>query len=459
MLGERQRKGSGVVIDLTQRPGVVKLAVGVDAGSTETRVALADYSDVSVFRSGTDMNRVLSILTQTYKVPSSYANVNDAKEIAPVSPNLEDNYDSTIVMLSNGAEKPLLSKHRVIRGRKINDAMGAVVRYLDSSTNKSDNIIFYTNIIDGIGYAILQKFNGNIPQKVEVHLSLSVRPKELNNLCRKKMTDNLVGSFMFIWGGINIEIKIKHIDFTTEPEAQIQGTTTVYDIRSAVGDNPEHYQKMADSLYDSNCYIHIEGGGSSIGVEVIKNGDIIDAASQTFPLGGNYLAQMFIDRYREHTGRAVTKEAANKAIVECVLRDGKNLQDVGELVAECKNQVGMDILERVRHEVIDLMSELILSDVEFITLGGRLFASDEVGTTIGEYFEQYLHQISPNTEVYNLSENFIAQGNLINCVNDESFDYFINKSDKQQAESFPTKQGTDSGSQVPDEKQDDVSVD
>ena len=422
MIGKRVKKGSGVVISDVQCDRTVTVVAGVDAGSTETRVCLADYNDMGMFGDNSRVSEALENLLVTYKIPSTYAIVEDAREIPPVSDSLEDNYDSGVILINNGAEKPLLSKHRVLRGRKIQDATGLVSRYLDSSTNKTDNIIFYMNIIDALGYAIMQKYNGCIPKTVDVNMVLSVRPKELTAICKKKMVDNLVGSFMFIWGprAVGLTINIKTLDFTTEPEAEITGTTTVCDLRSAAGIEPAKNTELADRLSNSECFVHIEGGGSSIGVEVLREGQIIDACSSTFQLGGNYLAQVFIDRIRDTQGRTITKEAANKAIITCLLRDGRGCIDVGEAVAQCKNRVGLDILERLRHEVIDLMSDLTLNDVEFISLGGRLFLPDECGNTIGEYFSEYVHQISPNTEVLILPENLIAQGNLVIGLNSDA---------------------------------------
>ena len=420
MLGEnRQKRGSGLVIAENTSSESIVLLAGVDAGSTETRVSLADWKDAAIFGDSSKSQEALDILLRDFRIPSTYANVDDAREITPVSDNLEDNYDSNLTLIRNNAEKSMIGRCRVLRGRKTQDAMGLVSRYLDSSTNKTDNPIFYVNILDGLGYAILQKYNGAIPKEVDIYLTLSVRPKELTSICRKKMTENLVGTFMFIWKSVNVQLNIKDLAFTTEPEAQIGGTTTVYDLRADSGIDAVHYSAMADQLYDSHCYVHIEGGGSSIGVEVVRNGSLIDACSSTFPLGGNYMAQMFIDRYREQNGRTITKEAAGSALITCILREGRSSIDVSELVAQCKNQVGMDILERLRHEVVDTMSDLMLQDVEFITLGGRLFLPDAAGTTVGEYFGEYVHQLSPNTDVHILAENFIAQGNLVNAMNSD----------------------------------------
>lgn len=419
MIGEhRTKKGSGIVIDMgTNRPSSVSLVAGIDAGSTETRVCLAEMADARIFSDESRIKDALEVLGKTYVTPSTYAMTADNREILPVDDQLENNLDSIIMMVHVAAERPMLTRHRILRGRKTRDAMGIVARYLDSSTNKSDNTVFYTNIIDGLGYAIMQKYNGAVPQEVQLHLTLSVRPKELSSICRKKMLDNLVGQYVFAWKSNSIKLNILGVEFSTEPEAQVFGTSTVCDLKYANNEG-DKYKALADKLWDAGTYIHIEGGGSSIGVEVVRGGQLVTSCSATFQLGGNYMQQMFVDRVIEHMGRTPTSDAAAEALQTTLLRDGREVIDVDSIVADCKNQVAADIVERLRHAVIDLNHWLSLQDVGFISLGGRLFRPDAKGNTITEYLQEYIHQMSPNTEIIVLEDNYIPQGNLVMAVND-----------------------------------------
>lgn len=431
MIGDsRIKKGSGIVIKAgVARPTSINMVAGIDAGSTETRVCLADARDAQMFSDESRMTDTLKALGKVYIIPSTYAMTGDNREILPATDNLEDNYDSIIMTVHVGAERPMLTRHRILRGRKSSDASGLVARYLDSSTNKSDNPIFYMNIIDALGYAILQKCNGAVPSEVRLQLSLSVRPKELTSQCRKKMLDNLVGQFIFAWKDISLKLNIEGVDFSTEPEAQVFGTTTMCDMKYACNPQGETASKaLADQLCDSSTYIHIEGGGSSIGVEVVREGKLVASCSSTFQLGGNYLTQIFVDRLREVLGRTPTLEAAADALQTTLLRDGREAIDVDSIAADCKNQVAMDIVERLRHDVIDLNRNLTLQDVEFISLGGRLFRPDEHGNTISEYLKEYIHQMSPNTEVIVLQDNCIPQGNLVMAVNAAIGDGFLDTS-------------------------------
>ena len=416
---DKNKRGSGIIINDTMSPSSasVELVVGVDAGSTETRVCIADAKDsVMLLGETSDPTKVYDKLrTEVYIIPSTFAIVGDEREIKPNSDNLEDNYDSHIIRVSSGAVSPLVGSDRIVRGQKIADTSGLVLRYLDSSTNKMDNNIFYINVFDGIGYALLQKYSGRIPGRVSIHLVISVRPKELNSYCQDRMNQNFIGDYIFRWKTVTINMAVTDTIYTTEPEAQITGTTAIMDLAASLGD--ETAEKLSEKFNESDSYIHIEGGGSSIGVEVVKNGNIVDACSSTFQLGGNYLTRVILDRLREVKGRVVSEESARSAIQTCLLRNGREREDISEILSSCKNQVGLDILEKLRHAVIDITPDLSLLDMDFVTLGGRLFRSDDSGCSIGTYFAEYLAQISPNTEVIVLADNYIPQGNLVIGIN------------------------------------------
>ena len=421
----KNKRGSGIIIDpISESYGHdgLELVAGIDAGSTQTRVALADHRDAAQLMQGLPtLEAYARLRDQVYVIPSTYAVVYDEREIRPNSDNLEDNFDSRIIRIRSAATKPLVGSERIVRGRKITDSSGLVARYLDSSSNKMDNPIFYLNVLDGLGYAIMQKYNGAIPEKVRVHLVLSVRPKELNAHCQERMNTNLVGEFVFRWQNLTINIEIVDATYTTEPEAQITGTSAIMDLAAELNGD-DRSMELSKKFAESDSYIHIEGGGSSIGVEVIKNGNIVSACSSTFQLGGNYLIKILTDRLRESKGRIVSEESVKAAIASCLLKNGREREDISEVVASCKNQVGLDIVERVRHDVIDRDHDLAMTDMDFITLGGRLFRTDMAGTSVGHYIAEYISQMSPNTEVIILEDNYIPQGNLVLGLNEHELD-------------------------------------
>lgn len=415
---DKNKNGSGVIIDTKRGEDILDVVVGVDAGSTQTRVYIADKVDTAWFMRNSMSEDILRHLREDfYVIPSTFATVSDEREIQPRSDNLEDNYDSHIIRVKTSAVKPIVGRERIVRGRKILDAAGLVEMNLDSSTNKMDNSIFYLNVLDGIGYGLIQRYDGNIPRTVNVYLVLSVRPKEMSMPCQEKMNDNFIGEFIFQWGGIDINLHIKKTLYTTEPEAQMSGTSAISAVSAELGNDSE-LAGLSQKLDQCELYMHIEGGGSSIGVEVMRDGKIMDACSSTFSVGGNYLTRVLMGRLREVKGRMISEDAARSALITCLLRNGREREDVTEIVAAAKRQVALDILERVRHNVIDLMSDCVLTDFELVTLGGRLFKEDEQGNSIGVAFAELLAQASPYTEVVILKDNYIPQGNMIIGINE-----------------------------------------
>ena len=418
MLITDKNKGSGIVINSKQSHSVtpVDLWVGIDAGSTQTRVCIADLSERAVLTAENAPHRVLEKLENCmYVIPSTYAVVPDEREIRPMSENIEDNYDSHIIRVRTKAVEPMVNNDRIVRGRKITDASGLVPRFFDSSSNKMENSIFYTNVIDSIGYAILQKYSGKIPEAVRIHMVLSVRPQELETICIEKMDSNFIGEFVFRWGDVNIRMHFVRTIYTTEPEAQLNGYTAIMNLRAAAL-NDEDCLEMAEKLNNGDTFIHIEGGGSSIGVEVNKDGELRGACSTTFQLGGNYLIRVIRNRLRSIKGRNISEDSVQNAIQSCVLKNGREREDISSVIADCKNDVGLQIFEQLRHDVIDTQGDIYLTDMDFITLGGRLFREDDCGNSIAYYFGEYVKQVSPNTEIIVLKDNYIPQGNLVKAV-------------------------------------------
>lgn len=409
----------GVVITTdAKRCDRAEFVAGVDAGSTQTRVCLASSSDAMLYRTEdrSKFKQVRETLHTQYILPSTYANVADEKEIAPHSALLSDNLDSRLLRVQTASKDPIFTTLRVIRGPKIRDTAGAVPRYLDSSTQKVDNPIFYVNVLDGLGYAVLQRtYLDAIPRDVYLRLIVSVRPKEMSTIAKEKLTSNLKGEFIFCWKDIKFTMHITSIDFTTEPEAQIEGTTAMYSLSDLSAED----SKVYDQLANGQSYIAIEGGGSSIGVEVIRDGAIIEQCSSTFPLGGNYLVRQVIDLVREHSGRTPSEASVQEAIKTGLLRNGVNQEDISGIIMAAKDQVALDIIERVRHQVIDVTSDLTMNDMEFIVISGRLFAYDGYGGSIAQPMERYVSQLSPHTALVHLQDNYIPEGNLLIGLNEE----------------------------------------
>lgn len=406
----------------------LKIVAGVDAGSTGTRVALIDMQDYERLGLEDVDYEAVELFAASSVIPSSFALLDDERELLPKSGALQYNYDSHINLVKCASAEPYIKRVRVIRGQKIKDAAGAVIRFMDSGTPKTKNIVFYINVLDALGYSILRKYSGNIPKSVDVALGISVRPNELGTVYQSILLNNLKGTYTFAWKDIKFDIFVSDVIATTEPEAQIEGSATMYSLMSDVFSNREpnksqEYAKIADMLVEPSNYIHIEGGGSSVGVEVVKANEdgelmVMSACSRTFNIGGNFLMRTAKDQIRDTMGRTPSDASAEDAIKTALLKNGRNTDDVTPLIKATKQKVAEAIFEKFKHEVIDVNADIDLSDMDFIAMAGNLFSKGECNISIVDYFRKLVKQVSPNTLVLNLPENFIPQGNALRVLRD-----------------------------------------
>lgn len=434
MFTKTKRKQYEIINEVQGSRENLKLVAGVDAGSTGTRVALIDADDYNALQADELNKEAIMNFSHSMTIPSTFAVLDDERELLPKSEALVDNYDSHITLVRCTATEPYIRRVRVIRAQKIKDAAGAVPRFMDSSTPKTKNYVFYVNVIDALGYAILRKYSGDIPKSVDIVLGVSVRPNELGSIYQKILMSNLRGTYTFLWKNIKFDITISAVFATTEPEAQIEGSTSLYELQSmlmeeeaiaendtAVLEKSVKYKELAHMLLEPSSYIHIEGGGSSIGVEVVKaneDGDmtVMSACSRAFNIGGNFLMRTAKDQIRETYGRTASDESTEAALKTGLLKNGRNMDDVIGVIKTTKKKVAEAIFEKFTHEVIDVNADLVLSDIDFIAMAGELFSEGECGVSIVDYFAELVKTVSPNTIVIRLPENFIPQGNALRIL-------------------------------------------
>lgn len=433
MFEKTKRKQYEVIDEIQSGVEHLKLVAGVDAGSTGTRVALIDYDDYCALQAENPDHESVMKFSKSLSIPSTFAVLEDERELLPKSEALVDNFDSHITLVKCDATDPYIRRVRVIRGQKIKDAAGAVPRFMDSGTPKTKNYVFYVNVLDALGYAIMRKYSGKIPKSVDVVLGVSVRPNELGSIYQNILVSNLKGTYTFLWKNIKFDIIISSVFTSTEPEAQIEGSV-LYDLQSSILyeesleendqkklDKSAEYGKLSELLSSPSSYIHIEGGGSSIGVEVVKTNDdgdmtVMSACSRSFNIGGNFLMRTAKDQIRDTLGRTASDESTENALKTGLLKNGRNTDDIAGIIKATKKKVAEAIFEKFTHEVIDVNADLVLSDIDFIAMAGELFAEGECNISIVDYFADLVHTASPNTMVIRLPENYIPQGNALRIL-------------------------------------------
>lgn len=369
------------VYNFKNKPGRKEVVIaGIDGGSTQTRVLL-------ITKEGFDSEKV-------YTIPSNHGILADDRTVIPKSGKLYDRLDSYLID-ERDMQSTMFTKHRVLRGTKLKDTNLGEKR-IDSTTQKISNVSFYDNIIDAIGYSLAMEYDSEIPEEVEFYAGIALPPDDIssekNTHAFKK---NLIGDFKWSHkeSGVVIKIKIKAVEVSTEPEACVKAFYASQDC-----DVPE-------------LCLHVNGGGRSIGVELLENGDAIASASRTLAYGGTQLLDKLGNNYiQEHGGRIPTYAALSRAIKTGMMKDGASLIDVADLVKTTKDQFAEDIMSDIMAQVFDQQTRITLTDIEEITVSGRLFAKGDYDYSIAEKLKQLFAKESPNTNFVMLSDNLIPLG-------------------------------------------------
>lgn len=363
-------------VDKTKR-----LLVGVDAGSTQTRVLLID-----------DLNNEPD--TTLYTIPSVSSFVPNDVEIRPQGDLLYNIMDSVIVNLK-ALNETIFTKRRVVRGTKKTDFGGAENR-ISSSNQKIKSEVFYINIIDAIGYALCQKYKDSIPKNVELVVGVALPPDDRQSTTnRNAFKRQLLGQYSWTHtdSDVSINIDIAETTILTEPEAFIKAyySTTDEEI-------PEYI-------------LHINGGGRSIGVELLANGIPIEKTSKSLYYGGTQLLDNLGELIaKTEGGRAAKEQALRKAINTGFLTSGKTVKDVVDYIKTVKAEMADKIYTDVTKYVFDAQQEVAIEDIAEISVSGRLFESGEYDISIADFLGEKYKQVSPNTEFIRMEGNLIPLG-------------------------------------------------
>lgn len=366
---------------------VENLIVGVDGGSTQTRVSFVRLADEFV-----SVNNV-------YVIPSALSILTDGSVLKEKSPNLYDNLESMII---DKAPNPynIFDKARVIRGTKLVD-YGQIVSRINSSVQKVDTPAFYINFIDSIGYGLVmdcEKRGMTLAGKYNVSLSCSLPPDDVKSVRNKETFLNYIKN-LFIWNfqGNEIEINIVDCYITTEPEAAG---------RCAFA--------LAEEEIPSRSFV-IDGGGRSIGSEILRDGKVFDKTSIAYRYGGTQLLQDLAQEcISEFGGTSPSEEVLKEALKTGLLRKGRSSIDISELIKKCKDTLAKTLFADVITQVFDSQRDVSLEDIETVVVSGRLFDSGEYDYSIMDEFLNLFKERNPEVEVISLEGNYlIPMGNAI----------------------------------------------
>ena len=359
----------------------VRVLAGLDVGSTQTRVVLID---------STSEEPDLTI----YSVPSVSCTVSNDVEIRPQGDLLYNLMDSTIVN-KKVSNETIFTKERIVRGSKKTDFGGAENR-ISSTMQKISSKVFYMNAIDAIGYALCQKYKAKIPSDVELVVGVALPPDDRQSTAnREKFRKQLLGSYTWAHtdSKVAINIDIAETDILTEPEAFIKA----YYI--------EEDQEVPEYV------LHVNGGGRSIGVELLKNGVPIERTSKSLYYGGSQLIEDLATLIaKSEGGREPNTNSLRKALDTGYLAKGKENKDIIEYIRTSKEEIANKIFADIIKYVFDVQQEVSVEDVAEISVSGRLFAEGAYNISIADFLEDKFKGISPSTEFVVFEGNYIPLG-------------------------------------------------
>ena len=375
-----------------QIKGKGKVILGIDGGSTQTRV--------TIFPEDGDLSK----LDDQFVIPSSHSEITGHEQILSQSEALFDNLDSWISCPDLDKDIPF-ERIRVLRGTKALDANSGEAR-INSTVQKIDTKGFYLNVIDSIAYALLMT-NKEVNEEYDVYLGITLPPDNVTSEFNiDKFRNKIQRQFEWVNKnlGLKIKINVKAVTVQSEPEAVRKGQVT------------------RDEIEDPGTTLIIECGGSTVGTAILKGFTVINLASQTFNYGGTQLQDYLSTNYKNKFGGGnISRESLKHALEHGTMRvKGKGVADVSELCVASKDQMAEEIYQDILTNVFDRISSkgISIEDMDNVIFSGRMvrpgsYYDDGTGYSIATKLSALLSESIPDAEFFTLDRNLIPYGNAI----------------------------------------------
>jgi hypothetical protein len=372
----------------------VTALIGVDGGSTQTRGVVLDLEDLSKFEESLEKS-----LGEVFTIPSLSVTIPDDRNIQAKSDNLYDDLESQIVNLHSN-EEVIFRSARLVRGTKaFNSELNE--NRLGSSTQKTEDVTYYYNLLDLIGYSMLLKYRDKVPEVVKVYLACALPPDDINPVNIEKRLKPNLKTYRWVHksSGVSIQIDFAGVEVMTEPEAFVKAFYAMSD------------QETPDYT------LHLEGGGRSIGAEILVRGNSLDSARETLEFGGTQLLNLVNDLYvAKHGGRQLRRSQLENAIRTGYLRDGNSVVPIWDVITAAKKEIARQIVTEVRQKVFDQQRRVAVTDLNVVSVSGRLFDGTPVekgSVSVADFLKEEFKALSPETQFVRIEGNYIPQGLLL----------------------------------------------
>ena len=328
-----------------------ELQVGMDLGSTYTR--LRRFSDEE------------GDYTECKEINSDIIMVTDIDNIKSKSNSIYHNLEFIIEDITKDhvkREKVFERAHFVKGDLAFGRNSGILKR--PSKVFKTRLEATYLNIITVLALEVLTSNSSNnsiygAGDLSDVTLAVTLPPEEF------KATKN-IEDFKSKLSGL-YEVQLPRLDFkcyiNIEPDniyCEKESNAVQYSLASE-----------DESLLEKTSIV-IDGGGKSVDISVMLEGQILDEFSSTCQYGGEKLISEINNKYVSSTGRSsVPSIQIERALEEGRLIRGGRVTDITDLIREAKDSMALDIMNDIL-ATLD-RAGINLDDVEELTFHGRLF--------------------------------------------------------------------------------------
>jgi hypothetical protein len=365
--------------------------VGIDCGSTQTRVVVVPYETVN------SVDDIGSWFDIGAVIPSVSKPIPLNKGIRYKTHKLVDMMDS--VFSFNGGQP-----YRVVRGSKALEY--EVVQYeLIASERKVDSEALRVNIADAIGYAFVQhsaKTGIPMPKTVYVHLSVALPPDDVRMHSALEQIKSDLKVVNWEWcGKESIVVKITSFKVMSEPEAQAKA----------------YYVLKGEEFPEE--LVMLEVGGRNGATSILINGGPIEQASKPIDQSGSKLLDKIGDEYiAQFSGKMPSSRHLMSAVRTGKMKYGNEYRDIVNIITRCKDDVAEDLFYKLQSNVISRQTVVSMESINMILLGGRVFDPGDYNYSVARKFKELLKQVSPGTLCEVVRTNLIPQGLVISDISD-----------------------------------------
>ena len=357
--------------------------VGIDCGSTQTRVTMVSHDDLS-------QENLDNFFSVNCVVPSVSKSIPFDRQLTYKSSALIDRLDSSFSVNN----KELV---RVVRGPKTLEFETKQNEFI-ASERKVDSTSLYYNIVDSIGYGLIQhsiETGVPVPSVVDLYLAIALPPDDLRMSTALSKIKSELQTVSWTWCSKKpINMRIKDFRMYSEPECQIKA-----------------YYSLAGEEMPEEVLI-VELGGRNGSTTVLINGAVIEQTARSIEQSGSQLLTQLGDEcVIAFGGKPPATRHLMHALKTGNLKIGDDYVDIVDIIKRCKISVAENLFHRIQSEVISRQTSLTsLTSLNIIVLGGRMFDSGAYDYSISQRFGELLHEVSPRTKCVVLPENFISRG-------------------------------------------------